>query len=190
MHRSALFIILFYGLAPGFTLLLLWLSVGRAFRKAQRRDRIAGGALIAMALVLSASSTWAQRRTWITIDAAGKERGAFVPRAVPYTQGGPSVGVYLVDRQDVRMPDGRILTGLDFIGWSEGAGTRVQVFALVPKDGIPNTYLPGGDARNLVRRDYATYRLAPGQSRPIAEMRALGIEPMVVRSVARTSAVR
>ena len=40
MRRSALFIILFYGLAPGFTLLLLWLSVGRAVREAQRRDRI------------------------------------------------------------------------------------------------------------------------------------------------------
>lgn len=152
--------------------------------------RIAGEFCIAIALLLSVSSTWAQERTWVTIDAAGKERGAFVPRDMPYTQGGPSVGVYLFDRQNVRTPDGQALTGFEFIGWTEGAATRVQVFALVPRDGVPNTYMPEGDPRNLVRRDFASYPLAPGQSQSIEEMRALGIEPMVLRSVVRNATPR
>jgi hypothetical protein len=148
------------------------------------------GSFIAIALLVSGSRTWAQERTWITITAAGTERGGFVPRDVPYTQGGPSVGVYLFDRQDVRMPDGQALTGFDFIGWREGAATRVQVFALLPKAGMPNTYLPGGDNRNLARRDFASYLVRPDGSQPIAEMSALGIPPMVLRSVVRNSAPR
>ena len=136
-------------------------------------------------LFASGPSMRAQARTWIRIDADGKERGSFVPRTAPYTKDGPSVGVYLVDRQDVRTPDGRALTGFEFIGWTEGAATRVVVFALVAKDGVPNTYLPDGDAGNLTRGDFATYLLRPGDSRSITEMKALGIEPMVLRSVNR-----
>jgi len=140
---------------------------------------------IATALLLSASLTCAQERTWLTISTAGKERGAFVPRNVPYTQGGPSVAVYLVDQQGVRMSDGLVITGFDFVGWNEETGTRVMMFALVPKDGMPNTYLPRGDARNLVRRDFATYLVRAERSEPVKEMSALGIPPMVLRSVLR-----
>jgi hypothetical protein len=152
--------------------------------------RIAIGSVIAIALLVSGSRMWAQERTWITITVAGMERGGFVPRDVPYTQRGPSVGVYLFDRQDVRMPDGQALTGFDFIGWREGAATRVQVFALVPKSGTPNTYLPGGDSRNLDRRDFASYLVRPDEAQPIAEMSTLGIPPMVLRSVVRNSTPR
>src|SRR5262245_42640947 len=150
--------------------------------------RIAIGSFIAIALLVSGSSTtWTQGRTWITITAAGTERGGFVPRDVPYAQGGPSVGVYLFDRQAIRMPNGHALTCFDFIGWSEAAATRVQVFALVPKDGMPNTYLPGGDNRNLARRDFASYLVRPGESQRISEMSALGIPPMVLQSLDRNS---
>ena len=145
------------------------------------------GPLVATVMLVSGSLMWAQELTWVTIDAGGTERGAFVPRNTPYTQGGPSVGVYLLDRQDVRMPDGLVLTGFDFIGWREGGATRVQVFALVPKDGVPNTYLPDGDPRNLTRRDFANYLVGSGDSRAITEMRALGIDAMTLRSVARTA---
>ena len=148
------------------------------------------GGFVALTLLLSVSSTLAQERTWIAIDAGGKERGTFVPRDVPYTQGGPSVGVYLFDRQNVRTADGQALTGFEFIGWTEGTATRIQVFALVPKDGVRNAYMPGGDSRNLVRRDFATYLLAPGESHPVAEMTVLGIEPMVLRSVVRNMTPR
>jgi ABC-type phosphate/phosphonate transport system ATPase subunit len=106
-----------------------------------------------------------------------------VPQVSGKTLGG--FGVYLVDRQDIRMPDGQVLTGFDFIGWREDTGIRVQVFALVPKVGVANKYLPGGDSHNLTRRQFASYLVRPDESRAITEMKALGIEPMVLRSVVR-----
>jgi hypothetical protein len=142
---------------------------------------------IALLVLVSGSLMWAQEQTWVTIAAADRERGAFVPRDRPYTQDGPSVGVYLVDRQDIRMPDGQVLTGFDFIGWSEETGIRVHVFALVPKEGVANGYMPGGDRHNLRRREFASYLIRPGESRPVTEMKALGIEPMMLRSVVRTT---
>lgn len=60
-----------------------------------------------------------------------------------------------------------------------------RVFALVPKDGVPNTYMPNGDAKNLQRRDFASYLVVTGQSQTIAEMTALGVPPMVLRTVMR-----
>ncbi len=141
--------------------------------------------VVLLAWVVAGVSTGAQTQTWVVIEAGGSERGAFVPRSAPSTEGGPSVGVYLFDRKDVRTRDGQALTGFEFLGWTEGAATRVQVFALVPKDGVPDTYLPMGDARNLQRRDCASYLVVTGQSQTIAEMTALGVPPMVLRTAMR-----
>ena len=99
------------------------------------------GSFIASALLVSGSRTWAQERTWITITAAGTERGGCGPRDMP-------------------------------------------------KGGTPNTYMPGGDHRNLARRDFATYLVRPDKAQPIAEMSALRIPPMVLRSVVRSSTPR
>lgn len=139
--------------------------------------------VIAVACGLAATPTGAQQHIWVVIEAGGHERGAFVSRSAPYTEGGPSVGVYLFDRKDVRTRDGQALTGFEFLGWTEGVGTRVQVFALVPKDGMPNTYLP--DPKNLRRRDFASYLVVAGQSQSIVEMTALGVPPMVLRTSMR-----
>jgi hypothetical protein len=141
--------------------------------------------IVSIAGALGGASAWAQTQTWVVIEAGGKERGAFVPRSAPYTEGGPAVGVYLSDRQNLRTRDGEALTGFEFLGWTDGTGIRVQVFALVPRDGAPNTYMPNGDASNLQRRDFATYLVGPGQSQSITEMRALGIQPMVLRAALR-----
>jgi hypothetical protein len=40
MHRGTLFIALFFGLAPGVTILLLWRGVHRGIREVQSRGRI------------------------------------------------------------------------------------------------------------------------------------------------------
>jgi hypothetical protein len=141
--------------------------------------------VVSITWVLAGALGWAQTQTWIVIEAGGKERGAFVPRTSPYTEGGPTVGVYLFDRQNVRTGDGDALTGFECLGWIEGTAIRVQVFALVPKTGQPNTYMPNGDAKNLQRRDFASYLVRPGQSRSITEMKALGIEPLVLRAAVR-----
>ena len=141
--------------------------------------------VVSIAWVLAGASTWAQTQTWIVIEAGGNERGAFVPRSAPYTEGGPTVGVYLLDRQNVRTADGEALTGFEFCGWTEGTGIRVRVFALVPKEGEQNIYMPNGDAKNLQRRDFASYLVGPEESQSITEMTTLGIQPMVLRAALR-----
>jgi hypothetical protein len=92
------------------------------------------------------------------------------------------VSVYLFDRKDIRTSDGLIITGFEFIGWAEGDGTRVLVFALVPQKGAPNTYMPNGTADLLERRDFATYLILRDQGVAIAEMRDLGLEPMILHA--------
>jgi hypothetical protein len=123
-----------------------------------------------------------QPDTFITISAGAVQRGGFIPRSTPYTQGGPAVSVYLFDRKDIRTSDGLIITGFEFIGWAEGDGTRVLVFALVPQKGAPNTYMPNGTADLLERRDFATYQILRDQGVAIAEMRDLGLEPMILHA--------
>ena len=89
------------------------------------------------------------------------------------------MAVYLIDRPDVQL-GGLFVTGFEFIGWAEGDATRVMVFALVPRADAANTYLP--DRELLRRRDFASYRVAWGDSVPVSEMKSLGLEPMILTS--------
>ena len=132
--------------------------------------------------IVSPGAAQMQSETFISITAGSIQRGGFIPRSNPYTDGGPAVSVYLLDRKDVRTGDGLVITGFEFIGWAEDDGTRVQVFALVPQEGAPNTYLPNGDHELLARRDFASYRILRDQGVAVAEMRDLGLEPMLVHA--------
>lgn len=116
----------------------------------------------------------------VQVYAGGKLRGAFEPRGAPYGTDGPSVSVYL-ERRDVKTADGQVVTGLEFIGWQEGEGVRVQVFLLVPAIGVPNTYLPDGKAERLARRYFSSVLLAKGDELALSKMQELGVEPMNVR---------
>jgi hypothetical protein len=144
---------------------------------------------VAFLLSLSVSAAAQQADTRISIMASGAERGTFIPRPAPYVEGGPAVSVYLYDRRNVRTTDGLIITGFEFIGWSEGDATRVMVFALVPRADAPNVYLPEGKYELLQRRQFATYLIAAEQGIPVSDMRDLAIEPMVLvsRSIERGS---
>ena len=132
--------------------------------------------------IVASAAAQMQADRYISITAGAIERGGFIPRSTPYSEGGPAVSVYLIDRKDVRTGDGLIITGFDFIGWAEDDATRVQVFALVPQKGAPNTYMPNGTAESLARRDFASYRILRDQGVPVAEMRGLGIEPMILHA--------
>ena len=132
--------------------------------------------------IVAPAGAQTQSDTFVSITAGSVQRGGFIPRTTPYTQGGPAVSVYLTDQQNVRTPDGMVVTGFEFIGWAEGNGTRVQVFALVPQKGAPNIYMPDGKAESLERRDFATYRILHDQGVAVAEMRDLGIEPMILHA--------
>lgn len=138
--------------------------------------------LVLLGSMVSPGAAQTQPDTFVSITAGSVQRGGFIPRTAPYTQAGPAVSVYLTDQQNVRTPDGMVVTGFEFIGWADGDGTRVQVFALVPQKGAPNTYMPDGKAESLERRDFATYRILHDQGVAVAEMRDLGIEPMILHA--------
>src|SRR4030095_15715811 len=84
---------------------------------------------------VSPAAAQQQADTFISITAGAVQRGGFIPRPTPYSQGGPAVSVYLIDQKDVRTSDGLVITGFEFIGWTEGDATSVQIFALVPQKG-------------------------------------------------------
>ena len=140
-----------------------------------------------LCVVAIASLLFTESATGDTLEilANGKRRGGLTPRAEPYTSGGPSVAVYLVDQKNVRTADGEVVTGFEFTAWREGQGTRVLVRVLVPRSGAPNTYLPGGRPENLARRDFSTHFLAASDELSVTRMQELGVVPMVVRSLAR-----
>jgi hypothetical protein len=137
------------------------------------------GRLVAIATA-SFSLLGAASAGTVQVYAAGKLRGAFQPGSEPYGTDGPSVSVYL-ERRDVKTADGQVVTGLEFIGWREGEGVRVQVFLLVPAIGVPNTYLPDGKAERLARRYFSSVLLAKGDQLVLSKMQELGVEPMNVR---------
>lgn len=139
-------------------------------------------AMVLAGSIVTPAAAQQQADTLISISAGSVERGGFIPRPVPYSEGGPAVSVYLIDHKDVRTTDGLVITGFEFIGWTEGDGTRIQVFALVPRKGAPNTYLPNGDGDLLERRDFASYRIFRDQGIAIGEMRDLGVDPMIIRA--------
>ena len=137
------------------------------------------GRLVAISTV-SLSLLGAESAGTVQVFAGGKLRGAFEPRGAPYGNDGPSVSVYL-ERRDVKTADGQVVTGLEFIGWREGEGVRVQVFLLVPAIGVPNTYLPDGKAERLARRYFSSVLLATGDQLVLSKMQELGVEPMKLR---------
>jgi hypothetical protein len=116
----------------------------------------------------------------VQVHAGGKLRGAFEPRGKPNANDGPSVSVFL-EKRDVKTADGQVVTALEFTGWQEGEGVRVQVFLLVPGLGAANTYLPNGNVERLARRYFSSLLLAKGDEVVLARMRELGLEPMRVR---------
>jgi len=117
----------------------------------------------------------------VEIFAGGKLRGAFTPRAEPYSTGGPSARVSLFDNQTVKTADGKAVSGFEFVGWREGKRTRVKVFVLLPGKGQANTYIPGDQPERMARREFSSHLLGPADDVAISKMKELGLAPMLLR---------
>jgi hypothetical protein len=65
LHRGTLFILVFFGLAPGVTILLLWRSVRRGIREVHSRGRILVAAGTALA-VWAAATYYMFAATFVT----------------------------------------------------------------------------------------------------------------------------
>ena len=120
---------------------------------------------------------------YVVVSDATEMRGAFQPDDHPLDV--PNTTARLMVRlmqKDVRLADGKIVSGFGFEGWTEGEGVRLVVSALLPRDGS-NRYVetPRGRRPSFRKEEFARFVLKPGDKRSIDEMKALGIDPMVVR---------
>jgi hypothetical protein len=146
--------------------------------------RVIGG--VALALTVISPRIQAQPRpTIVVLDTTGQPRMMFEPRAAviasPETVTPP---VLIRVGEGGRMPDGMVVFGVAFNGWTEGAQFRVVAFALVHKEG-ESPDVSKGRAFDLPRRQFASFTIAPGEAHPVGEMKALGLEPLVVRAELR-----
>jgi len=93
-----------------------------------------------------------------------------------------TAAVFFTWNHDVKDSKGRIVTGLGFRTWISGKDARVAVYALVPRAGAPNRYLATTreGLEDLEPVPFAEFNVAVGSSRKLDEMKALGMDPMLV----------
>ncbi len=123
----------------------------------------------------------------IVLQPDGRQVGAFVPAKEPIKllgSVGPSVSSAL-PRKDVRTKDGQVISRFWFSGWRTGPAVTVVVAAMIPAPGTPNAYVEqqaGVSWRDVLQlREIARFTLKVGESRAVAEMKTLGLDPMAVR---------
>lgn len=123
-------------------------------------------------------------RPFVSVMEDGKLRAGFQPGLSPIADvlASPSRIEITVMRKDVRLTDGQIVTGFGFNGWQEGNAVRVVVSALIPADGS-NRYVEvaKGVRPAFRKREFARFAVTVGESHAVEEMKALGLEPIVVR---------
>ncbi len=123
-------------------------------------------------------------RIIVVRDASGAPRGRFQTRSEPYRPNIPlPIQVALGAKNAVRAKDGLLVNGFGFYAWDEGPLIHLRIFELVPAAGLENKYLWTGDtdARAVLQaREFAAYKLKPGENRVIDEMKAIGVQPMHV----------
>jgi hypothetical protein len=119
----------------------------------------------------------------VVADASGQDRAQSEPRAGKPTgvaASRPEIMVFFL-QQDVRDAKGRVVTGLGFVTWMEADDAHVAVFTMVPKPGAPNTFLGTREQMaSLQPLALVDFVLKLGGSRSLDELKALGVDPMVV----------
>jgi hypothetical protein len=152
--------------------------------------------IVAVAAVVLASARIADPRAQapplamiVVADSAGQERAAFQPATErPANPEASTLRVAVSQgRQDARMPDGMSIAAIGFIGWSEGSGFRVVALALLQQGGAREV-VQSLQIFNLPRRQFVSFTLSLGQSRVLEELKAFGLEPLVVRAELRAPA--
>lgn len=136
-------------------------------------------AAAAIAILVSACAHRSQQSDalWVGLDhpdGSGIARLGVV--STPYTQGGPSATATLPAGSGAKTQQGRVVCGVLIRAWSEADGARVQLYALVPRNEVPNEFT--SNPSDLREEEFASYHLRPGESVPIEEMSAFGTQPL------------
>lgn len=107
---------------------------------------------------------------------------AIAPTSKPMTYR-ETTAMFFSWNHNVKDSKGRIITGLGFRSWAQGKEAHVEVFTLVPRAGAPNQYMATSGRGNLDYLEpvpFAQFTIAVGATRNLDEMKALGLEPLVV----------
>ena len=104
----------------------------------------------------------------------------------PGTDAGPSVDWSLDGKKPLLDKNGQVISGFRFYGWREAANVRVVVVARLPPEGAENRFYRWQELNKGGMKPrfevFATYTLAVGETRPMDELRALGVEAVALRA--------
>jgi hypothetical protein len=150
-------------------------------------SRLSLALAVAMAF-LAGTAAPAQQGLWVTVlDAQGRAVMGFAARTEPYRPGrDPRVGEDFTGDFDLRDRKGRVISGIGFYGWTEGSNVRVVVLVRVPDTGVDNKFYSSADSSKTTLEEFATYRLATGESRSIDELKSSSFAPYAIRVESRT----
>jgi hypothetical protein len=101
-------------------------------------------------------------------------------RSEPYAAGRPVVGAIANLQDSARTADGLFISAFSVYGWHDGRAVRVVVLAAIRPEGEENRSADLETAQPRQFREIARYTMAPGDTRLVTEMMALGAEPMTV----------
>jgi hypothetical protein len=66
----------------------------------------------------------------------------------------------------------RVISGIAFYGWTEGANVRVVLLVRVPAAGAENEYYSSAERSKLNLEEFASYGLGVGESRRLEELKS------------------
>jgi hypothetical protein len=98
----------------------------------------------------------------------------------------PSVDWNLDRKEPVLDKKGQVISGFRFYGWREGSSIRVAVLARLPPEGAENRLYGWSELNKAGKKPrlevFATYSIPAGETRPMDELKALGVEAVALRT--------
>ena len=90
---------------------------------------------------------------------------------------------------NARTSDGLVISGFSIYCWSDGDGVRVVLLAAVPPEGKESRFyeVTRGDSFPSMFQfsEIGRYTMVHGDKRHLDEMKAVGVEPMILRAEGR-----
>ena len=120
----------------------------------------------------------------ILVDETGQSRVGTQARKVRPRKpdSGFGTAAFVYRNHNVKDQKGRVVSGLSVVAWEDGDRVRVAVYTLVPRRGVPNTYLGQREtAGYLEMADFVEFALAVGEKRELIELSRLGLEPWTIK---------
>jgi hypothetical protein len=138
--------------------------------------------IVALTVAVGSTALMAQRSA-ATVKLATRRGDANLTKPVrsePYAAGRPVVGAIANLQDNARTDDGFLISAFSVYGWQDGQAIRVVVLAAIRPEGEQDRSADLDAPQPRRFREIARYTMAPGDTRLVTEMAALGAEPMTV----------